>query len=74
MLWCAYRNPNYRKPGSTRRYVRTHHHLKLPEHAAAIIDYIGGATSKLPAANHKLSIKETDFKQRKVFWNYFLCC
>lgn len=54
----------YRKPGSTRQYVRTHHHLHLPEAAAAMIDYIGGATSRLPAQNQKLAIKESEFKQR----------
>lgn len=56
-----------RKPGSTRQYVRTHHHLHLPEAAAAMIDYIGGATSRLPAQNQKLAIKESEFKQREVF-------
>jgi len=53
----------FRKPGGVRKYVRTHHHLELPSAAAALIDYIGGASSRLPPHNQKLAIKETEFKQ-----------
>lgn len=48
----------YRKSKSTRRYVRTHHKLHVPETASLFIDFIGGATSRLPALDKKLDLGE----------------
>jgi hypothetical protein len=42
----------FRKPGSQRKYVRTTSFLKIPQSAAKMIDYIGGATSKLPSGKN----------------------
>ena len=37
----------FRKPGTSRKYIRTHHHLKIATEASVFIDYVGGATSRL---------------------------
>jgi len=51
----------FRKPGSQRKYIRTTSYLKIPQSAANMIDYIGGATSKLPSVDQKLQINREDF-------------
>lgn len=59
----------FRKPGGTRKYIRTTSFLQLPQAASVMIDYVGGANSKLPSVDEKLQIDRNDFK-RTINENY----
>ena len=45
-----------------KRYIRTHHPITMPKQAAEMIDYVGGATGKLPAQNLNLNLDPVEFQ------------
>ena len=57
----------YRRPGTTRKYIRSHHHLRITDEAAVFIDYIGGATSRLPPNKMRLSVNKQDLEKEENF-------
>ena len=53
----------YSRPGSAKRYIRTHHPLIINAGASAMIDYIGGAAGKLPSHWTKPTIDHDAMKE-----------
>lgn len=52
----------YSRPASAKRYIRTNFPITIPRQAAEMIDYVGGATGKLPAQNLNLNLDAVEFQ------------